>query len=255
MKNVSAGYPERMVLSDISLAVHEGECLAIIGPNGSGKSTLLNVLARQIRPAKGSVHLFSEELWKQSARWAAQRIALTRNEESAEWPMTVEELVALGRSPHRGWVWPLNMKDCTIIDRVLEKTGLTALRKRPADQLSDGERQRVTLARALAQEPKMLLLDEPTANLDLKYQLEILTLTKDWAKCGLAVVAAIHDLTLAGRWADRIAVIRDGRLLKVGTVKDVLTTETIREAYGVHATIIDDSRINSPIVVPWSSVP
>ena len=249
LRNVSAGYPDRPVLVEISLAVEAGECLAVIGANGSGKSTLLKCLARLLKPTSGEIRIEGENAWQQSPRWASQRIAFAHHDESAEWPATVEDAVALGRSPHRGWVFPFTKADRSIVNRVLERTGLLSLRTRPTDQLSDGERQRVTIARALAQEPRVLLLDEPTANLDLKYQLDILSLVRGLAKEGMAVVAAIHDLTLAARWADRITVLREGKMLAVGPMREVLTSETIAAAYGVRATVLNDLTYCTPIIV------
>jgi iron complex transport system ATP-binding protein len=250
IRDVSAGFPNRPVLHDVSLTVRPGECVALVGPNGSGKSTLLSVVARHRRPSAGTVWIDGRDAWTQSSRWAATRVALSHGDDPAEWPTTVEQTVALGRSPHRGWVRPLTRFDRHVVESVLVRTGLTDLRHRPTDRLSDGEKQRVTLARALAQEPLLLLLDEPTANLDVRYQIELLSLVREVAKGGVAVVAAIHDLTLAGRWADRVVALRDGRVVADGAANDVLTAETIATTFGVRAAILRDTSSCTPIVVP-----
>ena len=250
LRNVSAGYPGRPVLHDISLTASAGECLAVIGANGSGKSTLLNVLARQIRPSAGTVTINGENAWHHSPRWAARQIAIAHGDEPSEWPISVEGAVALGRTPHRGWIAPFTRHDRVVVSNMLERCGLQALRNRPTTELSDGERQRVSLARALAQEPRILLLDEPTANLDIRYQIELLDLVRSLAKSGLAVVAALHDLTLAARWADRVAVVRDGELLNNGTVHDVLTSQTIANAFGVRVKVFSDPSLCTPVIVP-----
>ena len=255
MRAVSAGYPGRPVLRDVSIAIRPGECVALVGPNGSGKSTFLSVLARHHRPTKGTVFLDGQSAWQQSSRWAAERVAFSRGEDPAEWPTTVSESVSLGRSPHRGWVSPFRNRDRDVVESVLTHTGLNALRDRPTDRLSDGEKQRVTLARALAQEPRLLLLDEPTANLDIRFQIELLSLVREVAKGGVAVVAAVHDLTLAGRWADRIVALRDGRVIVDGPVNEVLTAETVAATYGVRAAILRDASSCTPIVVPIGVVP
>ncbi|MFO0937887.1 MAG: ABC transporter ATP-binding protein [Gemmataceae bacterium] len=255
VRNLSAGYPGRPVLKHVNLAVNPGECLAIIGPNGSGKSTLLKCLARQLKPSDGEVRVEGENLWRQSPSWSARRIALSHSDIASEWPATVEHSVSLGRTPHRGWVLPLTQGDRTVIDRALERTRLTPLKNRPLDQLSDGERQRATLARSLAQEPRILLLDEPTANLDLKYQLDILNLTRSLAKDGMAVVATIHDLTLVARWADRVAMLSEGELAFIGPMREALTTQNIQKVYGVRSAVLDDPAYCTPVIVPLEVLP
>jgi iron complex transport system ATP-binding protein len=250
LQNVTAGYPGRLVLHELTLAATSGECLAIIGSNGSGKSTLLNVMARQIRPQTGLVLLNGENVWRHPPSWTARAIAIAHGDEPSEWPMTVIDAISLGRTPHRGWIAPFTHGDRAVIDRAMDRCGLRSLRHRPTTELSDGERQRVSLARALAQEPRVLLLDEPTANLDIRYQIELLDLVRSLAKTGLAVVAVLHDLTLAARWADRIAIVRDGTLLKTGPGRDVLTAETIAAAFGIRTKLLTDPSYCTPVVVP-----
>lgn len=236
LRSVGVSYGRANVLSDMTLSLEAGECLALVGPNGSGKSSLLKAVAGLV-PSTGQVTLDGCDVHSLSGRERARQIAYCRADEPAEWPLSVADSVMMGRTPHRGWVMPTTQNDRKIISDILETCGLAALKDRPTDRLSDGERQRVSLARALAQQPKLLLLDEPTANLDLKYQVELLQLVRGWASCGLTVVAAIHDLTLAAGWADRVVMLSNGRLEAVGSPLDVLTAERIERTYDVRVTV------------------
>jgi iron complex transport system ATP-binding protein len=250
LTTVSAGYGREPVLSDITLSLAAGECVAIVGPNGSGKSTLLKTIAGLVTPTAGTIALDGRGTI--SPRERARAVAYSRHDDAAEWPLTVGQTVRLGRAPHRGWVMPFTADDDAIAADVMQKCGIADFADRPVDRLSDGERQRVTLARALAQQPKLLLLDEPTANLDLKYQVELLSLVKGWASCGLAVAAAIHDLTLAAGWADRVVLLKRGRVVASGTPAACFTEawlgETFETAVRVHAI---DGRL---VVVPGKEI-
>jgi iron complex transport system ATP-binding protein len=236
LRSVGVSYGRTRVLSDMTLSLEAGECLALVGPNGSGKSSLLKAVAGLV-PSTGLVTLDGCDVRALNRRERARQIAYCRADEPAEWPMSVADSVMMGRSPHRGWIMPMTPDDRTIVAGILEKCGLATLKDRPTDRLSDGERQRVSLARALAQQPKLLLLDEPTANLDLKYQVELLQLVRGWASCGLTVVAAIHDLTLAAGWADRVAMLSQGGLEAFGSPIDVFTAERIGRTYDVGVTV------------------
>ncbi len=248
--DLHAGYPARPVLDAVTLTVAPGELLAVIGPNGAGKSTLLRALARQLRPAGGIVTLDEIPLWSKSPGWAAQRIGLTVSGRPESRPLTVAESVALGRAPHRGWLLPLTVADRAAVAVALERAGLTTLANRPVGELSDGEAQRVGLARALAQEPRVLLVDEPTAHLDLRYQGETLDQLRRLARAGLAVAVALHDLNLAGLWADRVALLVAGRLAAVGSPAAVLTAETLTAAYNTPLSVTTHPEFGTPLVLP-----
>jgi iron complex transport system ATP-binding protein len=248
---LDSGYRNRPVLSAVSLSIQAGEVLALLGPNGAGKTTLLRVLARQLRPTAGTVMLDEAHLWTHGPGWVAQRIALAPQGRPPERPLTVAEAVALGRAPHRGWVLPLTAADQEAVRRALARAGLRRLTDRPVTELSAGEGQRVVLARALAQEPAVLLVDEPTSHLDLRYQSELLDRLRQLAHDdGMAVVLALHDLNLAGLWADRVALLAGGRLVAVGTPDEVLTQERLEATYDTPLAVTRHPVFGTPLVTP-----
>jgi len=248
--NLTCAYDDRIVLEGLSLAAQPGEVLGLIGPNGVGKTTLLRALARLLRPREGVVLLGDRDLWRIAPRSVARALSLAP-QSNPNWPLTVEQVVALGRAPHRGWLLPLSARDREAIERALERTGLVALRDRLVTELSGGEQKRVVLARALGQEPGVLLLDEPTAHLDLKYQIGILELVQRLAhQDRLTVVVTMHDLNLAALYADRLALLVDGRLLARGAPEAVLTATNLTEAYGVPVIVSEHPLYGTPLVTP-----
>ena len=249
------GYAGRQVLAGVDLAVRPGELLAVVGPNGSGKTTLLRALARVLEPFAGCVRIDGNDPWRHGSRWTARRLVAAVAAPAAIWPLTVADAVALGRAPHRGWFLPYTAADRNAIQQAIARTGLGGLETRLLHELSAGESQRVVFARALAQSPQILLLDEPTAHLDLRFQMEIMSLTHDLAKNDrLAVVAAVHDLTQAARWADRVAMMSAGRVVALGTPVEVLTPETLAAVYGIRAAVIPHPATGTPLVVPLASL-
>lgn len=249
-QGIEFGYNGHNVLERLSLLARPGEVLGLIGPNGVGKTTLLRVLARLLRPAEGKVLLDERDIWVMPPGELARRLALTP-QDNLSWPLTVEQAVSLGRAPHRGWFLPLGRQDREAIEGALRRTGLLNLRERLLTHLSGGEQRRVVLARALCQEPRILLLDEPTAYLDLKYQIEILELLRRLAHDdGLTVVVTMHDLNQAGLYADQLALLMDGQLLASGAPQDVLTEGNISRAYGVPVIVSRHPVYHTPLVVP-----
>ncbi len=235
---VTAGYAGRVVLRGVSVALRAGEVTAILGPNGAGKTTLLKCLARLHRSTAGPVLLDGRDIWGASPGAIARQVAYAPQAAEVEWPFTVEEFVRLGRTPHRGWWRSLNRADEAIVDAALDHLGLTAFRDRPLTGLSGGEAQRVRLAKALVQEPRILLLDEPTAHLDPRYQFELLTLVRDLARTrGLAVGLTLHDLNLVGAGPDRAVLLGGGSVIAQGTPAEVLTADTLAAAYGVRLAV------------------
>lgn len=244
-------YDQHVVFRELGLTLRTGEVLALIGPNGAGKTTLLKALARLLRPQKGTVLLAGQNVWRVSSSAVARRLALAPQQEVTHWPVTVEQAVALGRAPHRGWLLPLSAYDHQVVERVLLQTELQDLRHRLVTALSGGEQRRVILARALAQEPHVLLLDEPTAHLDLKYQAEVLALVQRLAhQEGLTVVIALHDLNQAGLCADRLALLAQGSLLALGRAEEVLTPDRLGQAYGVPVVVTAHPVYGTPMVAP-----
>jgi iron complex transport system ATP-binding protein len=252
-EGLSCGYGRGLpdVLAGVSLDVHAGAVLALLGPNGSGKTTLLRTLARLLPPRAGSVRLEGEDVWKRGRTWAHRRIAIALQDDPGDARLTIDEVVRLGRAAHRGWWLPMTVEDEAVVDRMLELTRLTSMRHRTVDALSAGEWQRVTLARSLAQEPSVLLLDEPTAHLDWNYQIEILDLVDRLAhEEGLAVMVSLHDLNQASTWADRIALLAEGSLLAEGEPEAVLTPEILARAYRCPV-LVDRHPISGvPMVLP-----
>lgn len=250
-RDLCCRYGQRTALEGVSLAARAGEVLAVLGPNGSGKTTLLRALARLHRPAAGSIVLHGQNVWSRSPEQVAREVALMPQSERRDASLTVEQTVALGRMPHRGWLLPLTAVDRTAIDAALRAAALQELRERPITELSGGEWRRVILARSLAQQARVLLLDEPTSGLDLRFQMEILQLVRRLtAEQQLTVVLTLHDLSLAALHADRIALLSPRGLLACGPPNDVLTSENIEKTFGIRATVMPHPVYGTPLVVP-----
>lgn len=226
----------RPVLKDITFHVRAGERIALIGPNGAGKTTLLRTLVGLL-PHSGTLHLEGRPLAEWSARDRAREVALVRQQTPLAVDFTVSEIVALGRAPHLGWMDSLGDADRQRVDAALDALDLHDLAVRPVPSLSGGEQQRVFLAQALAQDAPLLLLDEPTAHLDIRHQLDLLRRVERLADTGRTVIAAIHDLELAARFADRILMLADGRLVADGTPGSVLTASRLHDVFGVDAEV------------------
>jgi iron complex transport system ATP-binding protein len=220
------------IIRDISLSVKAGDRLAIIGPNGAGKSTLLRCLYRGVRPQRGSVRLDGIDLWSIGPREAAHRIAVVLQETPGDFPFSVRDVVMMGRIPHRKGMARWSEEDHAATAAVLLRLELKHLALRQFASLSGGEKQRVLVARALAQEPELIILDEPTNHLDIRHQLEILELLKG---LGRTIITTLHDINLAADFATHIAVLDSGRLIGHGLPDEVLTAERISSAFRVEA--------------------
>jgi iron complex transport system ATP-binding protein len=237
---------ERRVLDSVSADLGGG-VIGLIGPNGAGHSTLVRAIAGLI-PSDGAILIDGTPVGTLPLRERARAIAYLPQGQSVHWPLTVARLVALGRLPHLAPFARPGDADARAIERAIERTDLGALRDRPIDELSGGERARVLLARALAVEAPLLLADEPLAALDPAHQIEVMALLRDEAQRGATVIAVLHDLTVAARWCDRLLLLHRGRLAADGDPRAVLTAETIRSVYGVSAFIGEAE--GEPLVVP-----
>ena len=232
-RGLSVDRGRRRVLADVSLDLHAGEALVLVGPNAAGKSTLVRALAGLLEPSAGGVSLLGRELagWPRDAR--ARVLALATSEEEGPDALRVAERVGLGRYPHRGPFQPLGESDRTAVARALEQTGIGALAGRRLGTLSAGERQLATLARGLAQEPRVLLLDEPAAHLDVGHQLQLFRTLDEVRARGVGVLAVVHDLARAAEWADRMLLVASGRIAAEGEPGAVLESADAQEAFGV----------------------
>ncbi|MBC3198178.1 ABC transporter ATP-binding protein [Pseudomonas poae] len=238
-------------LCDASLHVASGEFVGLIGPNGSGKTSLLRCAYRFSKPDQGDVLLQHQNVWQQSAKWCARRIAVVLQEFPDAFGLRVDEVVAMGRTPHKGLFDGDTVHDRQLVCSMLESVGMSGFEDHAFATLSGGEKQRVILARALAQEPHLLILDEPTNHLDPRYQLELLRLVK---RLNIGTLASIHDLNLAAAFCDRLYVIDHGRIIASGTPHEVLTTELLHDVFGVQA-LIDTHPLSGYPRITWITQP
>ncbi|NVZ18809.1 ABC transporter ATP-binding protein [Pseudomonas costantinii] len=238
-------------LRDASLRVGAGEFVGLIGPNGSGKTSLLRCAYRFSKPEQGDVLLEHQNVWKHSAKWCARRIAVVLQEFPDAFGLRVDEVVAMGRTPHKGLFDSDTLHDQQLIQQALDSVGMQGFEDHAFATLSGGEKQRVILARALAQQPELLILDEPTNHLDPRFQLELLRLVK---RLNIGTLASIHDLNLAAAFCDRLYVIDHGRIITSGTPHEVLTAELLRDVFGVEA-LIDTHPLSGYPRITWITQP
>ncbi|MEV7560507.1 ABC transporter ATP-binding protein [Streptomyces sp. NPDC089795] len=224
----------RTLIDRVSLHVAPGEVLALVGPNGAGKSTLLRTFYRALRPTSGRVLLDGEDVWRMTGKRLARRLAAVLQESAGDFELTVHDVVAMGRTPHKRAFAGDDAEDRDVIMGSLAELDVDALAHAPFDRLSGGEKQRVLIARALAQRTGTMVLDEPTNHLDLRHQLDALRLVR---RVGVTAVIALHDLNLAATFCDRICVMDGGRTVTTGTPREVLTSDLLAEIYRVEAEV------------------
>jgi len=251
INNISFSYDSVEVLRDIAFEAPSGGFLGILGPNGSGKTTLLRCINNALRPNKGVVYFEDKDLRKLSRKEIAKKFGVVPQKNDINFPFTIYEIVMMGRYPHLDFLGRECIKDYEIADKALEVVGIQYLSKRRIDEISGGEFQKVIIARALTQEPKVLLLDEPTLHLDMNHQLEILEVIKGLAsKKDLVVIMVTHDLSLAARYCDFLILMKEGKIHFYGKAKEVLIKDNIREVYQVEVNIIQDPLTNLPVIIP-----
>jgi len=233
LEQVSLGYGRRTILEDASLEANPGEVLGIIGPNGSGKSTLLRGMTRLLTPSTGHIFIDGHTIDQLKHSDLAQLVAVVPQNAVLPELFTAVEVVLMGRTPHLGLFKYENNNDFTIVYKAMEATNTVHLAECRVGELSGGEKQRLVIARALAQEPKIILLDEPTAHLDINYQIETLEMIRHLCReQNLVVVIALHDLNLAVQYCDRLVILNHGKIYSQGTPETVVTAQTIKEVYG-----------------------
>lgn len=251
VRGLSVGYLGRQVIENLDLEFAPGRMTAVIGANACGKSTLLGALARIIPLSGGRVTLDGADTASMPRRRFAQHVGLLPQHPTAPDGLTVAELVARGRHPHRGVFQRWSAMDSARVDAAMATTGVTALADRPVGDLSGGQRQRVWIAMALAQEPRILLLDEPTTFLDLSHQIEVLDLLRELNRReGTTIVTVLHELNLAARYADDLIVLSGGRVLAQGAPSEVLTRDVVAAAFDLDALVIPDPLTQTPLVIP-----
>ena len=246
-------YGHRLALRGIDIEFTAGEVTAIIGPNGSGKSTLLRALARLLRPSAGAVTFEGRDLWSVPPREFARRVAFLPQAPIAPPDLLVEDLAWRGRYPHRGLFGAAGDDDRRAVAEALRLAGMEPLRGRPLGTLSGGERQRAWIALALAQQPDLLLLDEPTTFLDIGHAIDLLTLLHRLnAEQGLTVLMVMHEVGLVSHYARRVVALHAGALLADGPPADVITAERLSELFGARVTVLADPASGAPIVIPMA---
>ena len=237
VRSVSASYGVKKVLESVDFKAERGEFLGIIGPNGSGKTTLLRTILRILKPKMGVVMINKRNIWDFNEKEFAKIFACVPQDTHISFDFTAIDVVLMGRNPHLRRFEFESERDFEIARRCMLLTKCWHLAERPVTELSGGERQRVLIARALAQEPKVLLLDEPTAHLDINYQIEIMELLRELASSGLIIIAAIHDLNLASQFCDRLILLHSGKIEAIGEPEAVITAENIRKTFGADVVV------------------
>ncbi|MFH9332961.1 ABC transporter ATP-binding protein [Streptomyces althioticus] len=250
-ENVTLAYDQRVIAEQLSVEIPDHSFTVVVGPNACGKSTLLRALSRMLRPAEGRVLLDGQAIHSLPAKKVARTLGLLPQSSIAPDGITVGDLVARGRYPHQSLLRQWSSDDERVVKESMTRTGVADLAERYVDELSGGQRQRVWIAMALAQETPLLLLDEPTTYLDIQHQIDVLDLCADLhEEQGRTLVAVLHDLNHAARYATHLIALREGRVIAQGAPKDIVTAELVQEVFGLRCQVIDDPETGTPLVVP-----
>ncbi|WP_417215452.1 ABC transporter ATP-binding protein [Arthrobacter sp.] len=249
-EDLTLAYDRRVISENLTVGIPDRSFTVIVGPNACGKSTLLRALSRLLRPAAGQVLLDGKAIASYKAKEAARIVGLLPQSSMAPDAITVVDLVARGRYPHQGLIRQWSAADEAAVQSAMEATNISDLRDRQVDELSGGQRQRVWAAMALAQETPILLLDEPTTFLDIAHQIELLDLFADLHETGNTLIAVLHDLNHAARYATHLIAMKDGRIVAQGPPADIVTAELVREVFGLQCLVIEDPATGTPMIVP-----
>lgn len=248
--NLTFAYHNRHILTDVSFELVRGETVGLVGMNGSGKSTLLKLLLGILTPSSGSVVVDGRDLKQMKRREIARKISFVPQNSGIDFDFEAQEIVSMGRTPHLSRFSRFSRSDCEAVSEAMRLTGTTDLAGRLVTELSGGERQRIQIARAIAQQTDLMLLDEPTSNLDLSHQLEVLSIIRRLTDAGRAAIISIHDLSLAARYCDRIIVLSESRIVADGRPQEVFTENLLLKHFCVRARIYHDS--SSLTILPIS---
>lgn len=245
VEGVSYSVQDKQLIDSILLHVRKGELVGLIGPNGSGKSTLLKNIYRVLQPDSGRISIDGQNLHSISHRETARQIAVVSQEAPVAFDFSVKDMVLMGRNPHKKWYQPDSGEDLRLVEQALERVGLLQDVGRSFSTLSGGEKQRVLIARALAQQARFLILDEPTNHLDIKHQLQIMDLVK-----GLKItsLAALHDLNIAACYCDRLVVMKDGKVIVAGTPEEILKPELLFTIFEVATEVVRHPMTGKPLI-------
>ena len=232
INDLSFSYGSNKILEQVNLEIEKQEIFGILGPNGSGKSTLLRLVSNYLTPEAGTIRLDEKSITAYSQPELTTKLSVLPQQQQVGFDFTVREIVGMGRKPYVKRWQGLTPADEEVIDECLELTNTTQFADRRIHSLSGGEQQRVFLAQTLAQDPEILLLDEPTSELDINYQLEIFNLIKNLQEQGITIIVIMHNLNLASQYCDRLALLSQSQIKKVGTPAEVITAENIKDVYG-----------------------
>ncbi|MEH7513118.1 ABC transporter ATP-binding protein [Gottfriedia acidiceleris] len=249
-ENITIKYDNRVISRNLSVQIPDGSFTVIVGPNGCGKSTLLRTLSNLLKPSEGQILLDGKAITSYKSKEVARKLGLLPQSSTAPDGITVANLVAHGRYPYQSLIRQWTDEDEAAVMSAMELTNTSDLSHRYVDELSGGQRQRVWVAMVLAQQTPMLLLDEPTTYLDIAHQIELLELFKDLNQQGNTLVAVLHDLNHAARYADNIIAMKDGQVIAQGNPREIITAKLVEEVFGLKCIIIEDPIANTPLVVP-----
>ncbi|WP_088014474.1 ABC transporter ATP-binding protein [Gottfriedia acidiceleris] len=249
-ENITIKYDNRVISRNLSVQIPDRSFTVIVGPNGCGKSTLLRTLSNLLKPSEGQILLDGKAITSYKSKEVARKLGLLPQSSTAPDGITVANLIAHGRYPYQSLIRQWTDEDEAAVMSAMELTNTSDLSHRYVDELSGGQRQRVWVAMVLAQQTPMLLLDEPTTYLDIAHQIELLELFKDLNQQGNTLVAILHDLNHAARYADNIIAMKDGQVIAQGDPREIITAKLVEEVFGLKCIIIDDPIANTPLVVP-----
>ncbi|MEI4743666.1 ABC transporter ATP-binding protein [Rhodococcus erythropolis] len=249
-EKIELRYADRTIVDELSLEIPDGGFTVVVGPNGCGKSTLLRALGRMLAPRSGRVLLDGNDIRSYRTKEVARRIALLPQSPLSPGAITVADLVARGRYPYQSMLRQWSPEDEHVVAEALAEVGMRNAADQLVDELSGGQRQRVWIAMTLAQRTPVLLLDEPTTFLDIAHQIEVLDLCSQLHQSGRTLVAVLHDLNLAARYATHVVAMRSGKIVMQGSASDVFTPELLREVFDLEALVLEDPETGRPLVVP-----